>query len=1535
MSVRLLLLSSANTLLKAIPAGARWITVRPNGPGTEGQPVLIQPSGDGAYKVIGGAGGKLNHLRITNVRSEADYAQEVREKAAGRREEKKRQQERDKKDGLTESKARARESLKAQVGDHEAKFIKTVSSALGWTPEQMRFPAEKFTGATPEAAKKAEADHARDLYRKAQEAVDMQRRRLLEDAEARAQGGIGEVPLVSASPEQISVQDLDPVAPSTKGFGYSTDYGKRAEEKGLTEEELRTEAEAAKPADPGRAERTEARKVTTKAIAEELKAIREPGPKLDPRAKVDARQAVELLKAAKELQTVRADARRKAQQIDGAREPVEAKAYALETVSRPVDSDVVKGLENDLRTIQTRAFLSAAASVPGGLESLGRHIGVGGYNAVNALALAAGGASLVDRSVVDVLGIAGAAQVLARRLHTDLTPEELEHVREAVGKFHVDRYMELSDSALREAREWQEMASEIELGEASNGADLQAAQELNAKRRQFISSAQTTLGTAYGEMEANAALVTALGQPKKPKISMSLGAVSIEDAIRQARAIGLDRGDYQVERAGNATMLTVHGTGLDKLAQPVSRAEMQQLRGALDIIEGRKDEEGWLPAGVARRPDLAMNITPGTAPSLAKPFPKAPGDMAAAMADYIGARAADGDSPAEIVADLASEETIQRAGDRAAFMAALDKLSPLYGADGKMVRVETHAAAFEAMADAYTAKIGADRAPIHRQQFTVDQHAVDALHRALAEHPDGVAAFKPVGDLTPQDQAALRRAFAEEYGRSDPAAEGMRAELAKLDASEPEKETEDMFGRSINPAWRDWQGSRNELAEKLNAASMGWDKYLATMGSPANAYAAMQDVVRSKVLRAFADQHNKGPGKKLAVGRSVIANDLNHLDALDPVARQRRQAEHAARVDALRNRTGGKYAAGSVSDKLDAARAQEEALAQSQMGMFGNLLDDGGQKDAAGSSKPARPPELGERWTIGHAAERQIAGMMPIVGANFRPGQKIQLWQSDMSGKYVGRQRAVKLIRHNKKMQLGLGVGSGKTSIMLSAFTDLHASGDTNRGLFLVPSVVQGQFHGEALTMLEPGKYNWHCNPGAGRAERIAAYKDPKVNFNVVTHQAFRDDMLHLAAEREGVSHKTMAEKMDAMPRAERAAFMRGVMEAHGIDHKYLAVDEGHNLLNRAGKQNSNLANVVDAVSDGMGHYVTASADPVKNDASEAFDVLQKMNPEKYNDRDAFMRKYGVNTAAARDGLQREMAQHSYTGRIDPGVKADRKEIDVKLSEEQHAELKGLSEAAAAGRLARINGTVDVAAMKRLSPGSFAGVDPSRHEEVAGKLQQSIGVVYDTARHHAINGGAKTEALAKLAHERRGKPGVVFVHNIDRAHEIAARLAKEGHRVATMTGANTGKEKDAIKSAFKAGKHDILVSSDAGAVGANLQTGQWLAQYDTPQTAMLHAQRNGRIHRMGQKNDVELLDLVADHPVERKARTRLATKYDLRDVMTSPLEGLDDRGVAGYLNRARAGTLEAGQPLHVPVPGNDEEPEGPPDDQGNMFGMAA
>src|SRR5690606_19397598 len=111
------------------------------------------------------------------------------------------------------------------------------------------------------------------------------------------------------------------------------------------------------------------------------------------------------------------------------------------------------------------------------------------------------------------------------------------------------------------------------------------------------------------------------------------------------------------------------------------------------------------------------------------------------------------------------------------------------------------------------------------------------------------------------------------------------------------------------------------------------------------------------------------------------------------------------------------------------------------------------------------------------------------------------------------------------------------------------------------------------------------------------------------------------------------------------------------------------------------------------------------------------MDPERYSDRAAFMRRYGADTLASKDALKREMARYVYPSRIDPDVRADRKESVVPLSEGQKEALAELDQHFANARIARMQGKVDVTAMKAISPGSFDGAPEDRHESIARNLQ--------------------------------------------------------------------------------------------------------------------------------------------------------------------------------------------------------------------------
>ena len=1485
-----------------IPEGAHWLTVHPHGDG-KGQPVLVQPvePGSKTVHVIGGAGGSLNYLKFTPTKNKADYAKESAERAKQRRIAAAEQKKKDAELGVTGIKKEAKEELAVKKKAVEHDFIKTVADAMGWDHDSLAFDENAHSDISEEARNEAAKNHHQTLLKRCKEAVGLQRKRLLIDADARREAFTGDVPLHTDDTTKLSVADLDPVR-STTSLGFDPAYKERAENAGLTQEDIQEQKDAVVALkDTDEVQTPDVSPPKTPKLKDKIKAelekVNADKPSLPARI-VDVHKAVALLKAQKKLSLIQQSVKNLNKQIQ---QSIEPKAFVLDS-SEVSNVDIEKSIADDLRTIKTSAFLNAVSENAPESQKIEHHVSAGAFNSINALSLAASGDALVDRSVVDVLGTAAASQILVRRFRSDLGDEKLDEIADNMGAYHIAHYEDLSTSALADVAELHEQAKEFELGAAGDCDDILVKSELNKKRMGALADAQKVLGRSLGEMEANASLVMAMKEKGRDSVQVSLGKTPVENAIKQLAAIGLKKEDYTIEKGGVNHFVTINATGMDKLAAPVDKENVERIRRNLGIMNGGSDEDGWLPEGFANRADLALNLQPGVADSMAEPFEPSE-NLEESLKNYIGSRAADGDSPADIVADLQSADFFQKVGvERSAeYLAALDKVAPNKDANGKqMLRAEELAPLFHQYADDFVAsKWGGTRSALNSQTFDIDDIAQDALHRALSSEPAGTAAYKQIGDLHDGDMRALRDYFNKNIAKESPEHAELRASLEKHLTQEPNKTIEDMFGEvTPNPNHQAWESARNELAEKIKSTGLSWPDYVKTMRSPSAAYSAMQDLVRSKISSEFANHYNKlNPSKPLKIGKTVIRGNLNHLDAVDPSAREARVKAEKELVDSLRERSGGKYASGSVKQKMDKGKEQKAAFEQSQMGFFSSEeLSHNHQKEASSLKQD-------ERHTIGQAAENKIAAMMGTVGKNFIPGQPVKLFHASMSGPSgVSRQRAIKFAMENKRSVMGLGVGSGKSGIGLGAFAHLKSTGKIKKGIFIVPSIVQGQFGAEALRFMKPGQFNWHCQPGASHDERLASYKDKNVDFHVVTHQSFRDDLLKMAAKQTNLSPDDVAEKLANMSSNERAKFMKETLDKEGINFDFAMADEAHGLLNREGKDNSRMSNLIQGVTDNLDYYMHASGDLVKNDVSEAFDLLSKMDSKRYNDRSAFMRRYGGDSIYAKEGLRRELARHAYTAQISPDVNVSKHIRNVELTNSQKAAIDAVERNVAAVRIAKMQGKVDIPALMALSPESFAGVDKSQHEAIAQSLTKAVGVMSESAINRVINAhpdSGKLQDISKIANENKGRPGVVFARSLAAVSQIKSKLESEGHRVIVISGADSSKDKAQKIRAFNPDsgerKADIIICSDAGATGANLQSGNWRAHYDIPMTAMTHQQRNGRINRVGQKNDVDLYDLVANHPSERRARDRLARKTDLRSATTSPLDGLDDTGLASFL----------------------------------------
>jgi SNF2 family DNA or RNA helicase len=80
-------------------------------------------------------------------------------------------------------------------------------------------------------------------------------------------------------------------------------------------------------------------------------------------------------------------------------------------------------------------------------------------------------------------------------------------------------------------------------------------------------------------------------------------------------------------------------------------------------------------------------------------------------------------------------------------------------------------------------------------------------------------------------------------------------------------------------------------------------------------------------------------------------------------------------------------------------------------------------------------------------------------------------------------------------------------------------------------------------------------------------------------------------------------------------------------------------------------------------------------------------------------------------------------------------------------------------------------------------------------------------------------------------------------------------------GGLSGKQKDAVIEQFRH-KTQVMISTEAGGEGRNLQFCRTLINYDLPWNPMRIEQRIGRVHRLGQVNEVHVINIVAAGTIE-------------------------------------------------------------------------
>lgn len=119
-------------------------------------------------------------------------------------------------------------------------------------------------------------------------------------------------------------------------------------------------------------------------------------------------------------------------------------------------------------------------------------------------------------------------------------------------------------------------------------------------------------------------------------------------------------------------------------------------------------------------------------------------------------------------------------------------------------------------------------------------------------------------------------------------------------------------------------------------------------------------------------------------------------------------------------------------------------------------------------------------------------------------------------------------------------------------------------------------------------------------------------------------------------------------------------------------------------------------------------------------------------------------------------------------------------------------------------------------------------------------------------------------------------NNDARSKAIYQEWIEEHKGSARISGSKASDMKAALVDQFRGEKADILISTEAGGEGINLQFCSVLINYDLPWNPQKVEQRIGRVHRYGQKNDVVVVNFVnRKNPADRRVFQLLNEKLKL------------------------------------------------------------
>ncbi|MFS0822772.1 DEAD/DEAH box helicase [Bacillus sp. 1P02SD] len=342
-------------------------------------------------------------------------------------------------------------------------------------------------------------------------------------------------------------------------------------------------------------------------------------------------------------------------------------------------------------------------------------------------------------------------------------------------------------------------------------------------------------------------------------------------------------------------------------------------------------------------------------------------------------------------------------------------------------------------------------------------------------------------------------------------------------------------------------------------------------------------------------------------------------------------------------------------------------------------------------------------------------------------------------------------------------------------------------------------------------------------------------------------------------------------------------------DYDLIIIDEAHKLKNNKTKNYEFVQNLKKKF------CLLLTATPIQNRIDEIFNLVSLLKPGHLGNQENFEESFGKKSRSMDDHehlkelVNKVMIRNR---RDDTGIEWTKRKVEtvpIEFSETEQ-ELYDAISAYRSSLSGFASSMFSILTLQREACSSREAVYftlkkmlEKKNEDGSAAAPEDI-VMGLMKKVEQVTQNSKAEKAVELIKQIDDK---VIIFTEYRATQLYLQwfLQQNGISSVPFRGGFKRGKKDWMRELFK-GKFQVLIATEAGGEGINLQFCNHIINYDLPWNPMRLEQRIGRIHRLGQEKDVHIYNFATKNTVEEHILKLLYEKINLFERVIGQLDDI-------------------------------------------------